>query len=62
MKMPKPPNNPTMADLLKVFKEDVFYDLNCVQIGEIINLNAQEQTAEIEIKNYPLLLDCPGCF
>lgn len=61
---------PDLDDLLAELKNEIFANLNCIQIGKIESFNKDEQTAEVqiqvkrriggdEIKNYPLLVDCP---
>jgi len=51
-------------------KDDIFQNMNCVKIGKISSFDKTKQTAEIEllvkvkvsdteIKDYPMLLDCP---
>lgn len=62
-------NEPTLASVLKLHKEDVMYSINCHQIGEIVSFNPSTQTAEVqikmlrmmngELKQYPVLIDCP---
>jgi hypothetical protein len=61
--------NPTLRDVLNLLKEEIFLQLNCHQVGEIVSFNPSLQTAEIqvkmkrplngELKDYPLLIDCP---
>lgn len=62
-------NEPTLASVLKLHKEDILYSINCHQIGEIVSFNPSTQTAEVqikmlrmmngELKQYPVLVDCP---
>lgn len=62
-------NEPTLASVLQLHKEDVMYSINCHQIGEIVSFNPSTQTAEVqikmlrmmngELKQYPVLIDCP---
>lgn len=62
-------NEPTLASVLQLHKEDVMYSINCHQIGEIVSFNPSTQTAEVqikmlrmmngELKQYPVLVDCP---
>lgn len=62
-------NEPTLASVLKLHKEDIMYSINCHQIGEIVSFNPSTQTAEVqikmlrmmngELKQYPVLIDCP---
>jgi hypothetical protein len=65
-----PKTDPTLADLMIKIKQDVFYSMNCVQIGKIESYNSLSNTAVIAINfkrlladgselNYPLLQDCP---
>ena len=65
--------NPDMDDLLEELKNEIFANLNCIQIGKIESYNKDEQTVEVqiqvkrrvgenEIKDYPLLVDCPVYF
>jgi hypothetical protein len=58
-----------LRSLLNTLKEEIFMEFNAVKIGEIVSFNPALQTAEVkikikrilngEIKNYPLLVDCP---
>jgi hypothetical protein len=51
------------------FKAEVFYDLNCHQLGEIVSFDAATQTASIQLMvdiqnadavyRYPVLTNCP---
>lgn len=60
---------PTLASLLELQKRETMRQINCHQVGEIVSFNPSTQTAEVqvkmsfylngEIKQYPLLLDCP---
>lgn len=62
-------NQPTLASLLALHKEDIMYSINCHQVGEIVSFNSSTQTAEVkikmlrlmngELKEYPILVDCP---
>jgi hypothetical protein len=63
-------NDPDLDDVLDELKNEIFSTLNCIQIGKIESYNKDEQTVEIqiqvkrrigtdEIKEYPLLVDCP---
>lgn len=62
-------NEPTLASVLQLHKEDVMYSINCHQVGEIVSFNPSTQTAEVqikmlrmmngELKQYPVLVDCP---
>jgi len=65
-----PISKPDIKDVLDRTKSDVFYGLNCVQVGKIISFNAEKNTASIqiamkrqlatgEIVDYPPLQDCP---
>ena len=60
---------PDLDDVLAELKNDIFANINCVQIGKIEKVN-DNQTVEIQIqvkrrvnddvtKDYPLLVDCP---
>lgn len=62
-------NPPDLDDVLLGLKNEIFADLNCVQIGRIQKVNSN-QTVEIllqvkrrisgtETADYPLLVDCP---
>ena len=60
---------PTLASILELHKDDIMYSLNCHQVGEIVSFDPSTQTAEVlikmqrtvkgEIKDYPVLIDCP---
>lgn len=60
---------PTLASLLELHRKGTMRQINCHQVGEIVSFNPSTQTAEVkvkmsfvyngEIKEYPLLLDCP---
>lgn len=61
---------PTLADVLVNFKQDIFSTLNCIKIGQISSFDATKKTAEVQIlfkrvlpdmttQSYPLLIDCP---
>ena len=65
-----PKTDPTLADLLIKIRQDVFYSMNCVQIGKIYSYNSLSNTAVITINfkrllpdgselDYPMLQDCP---
>jgi hypothetical protein len=60
---------PDMDDLLLELKNEIFAQLNCVQIGKISKVN-DDQTVELELQvkrrvrgegttSYPVLADCP---
>lgn len=60
---------PDLEDILNIWKNDTFANLNCVQIGKLEKIN-DNQTCEIAIQvkrripnekiaEYPLLVDCP---
>jgi len=61
-------NPPDLDDVLELLKNNIFANLNCVQIGKIEKVN-DNQTVEIMIQvkrrvpnkiiSYPLLVDCP---
>lgn len=60
---------PTLASLLELHRKGTMRQINCHQVGEIVSFDPATQTAEVqvkmsfllngEIKEYPLLLDCP---
>ena len=60
-------NPPDLDDVLNLLRNDIFANLNCVQIGKIEKVN-NNQTADIQIQvkrrvpgkiiSYPLLVDC----
>ena len=63
-------NPPDLGDLLDELKNEIFANLNCMQIGRIESVNLDEQTVEAaiqvkrrinkdETKKYPLLVDVP---
>jgi hypothetical protein len=63
-------NPPKLIDLLREHKEEIFAELNCIQIGRITSYNKDQQTVEVQIQvkrrvtkteivDYPLLIDCP---
>lgn len=63
-------NPPDLDDLLDELKNDIFANLNCIEIGKVNSVNLSEQTVEVEIqfkrrvgetetKEYPLLVDVP---
>ena len=62
-------NEPTLASILALHKEDMMCGINCHQVGEIVSFDASTQTAEVQIKmlrmmngvlkEYPILVDCP---
>lgn len=60
---------PDLTEVLNELRNEIFANINCVQIGQIEKVN-DNQTVEIQIqvkrvlangdtKNYPLLVDCP---
>lgn len=61
--------NMTLAALLELQDKGTKRQINCHQVGEIVSFDPSTQTAEVkvkmsfmlngEIKEYPLLLDCP---
>lgn len=63
------PTPPDLRALLTAFKAEVFADLNCHQVGQIVSFNAALQTAVVQLSlqrsvngglvAYPLLTDCP---
>jgi len=65
-----PSANPQLSDVFLKVKNDIFYSMNCVQIGQIESYDPITNTASISIqfqKNlangstmaYPLLVNCP---
>lgn len=60
---------PDLRASLNAFKSEIFNDLNCHQLGEIVEFNSITQTASVQITTnvqtatqtyrYPLLTDCP---
>jgi hypothetical protein len=64
---------PDLQMNLKRLKDEIFADLNCLQIGKITKFDKTTQSAEIEIQckrrisetqiiDYPPLVDCPVFF
>lgn len=63
------PGDPGLNEVLNGFKFEIFRDLNCHTIGEIVNFEPSNQTASIKIKiqatvngnvvSHPILLNCP---
>jgi hypothetical protein len=63
------PGEPGLNEILSGFKFEIFRDLNCQTIGEIVSFDSSNQTAKIKIKiqstvngdivSHPLLLNCP---
>lgn len=62
--------DPTLADVLVNFKQDVFATMNCIKIGKITAFDGTKRTAQIQIlfkrvlpggstQSLPLLVDCP---
>lgn len=65
-----PVSKPNFNDVLNRTKSDIFFNLNCVQVGSIISYNPAKNTASIqiamkrqmptgEVSIYPPLQDCP---
>lgn len=65
-----PTTEPQLSDLLDDVKREAFVGMNCVQIGTIEAYNSLTNTAKVsinakielpngDIKDYPLLEDCP---
>ena len=63
-------NPPDLDDILDNLKNEIFANMNCVQIGKIKSYDVDTQSAEIEIQfnrrknetetsSYPVLVDCP---
>lgn len=67
-----PPIPPDLRTLLDNLKADIFYNLNCHQVGVIESFDSTKQTASIRLSTlrvvgneelpYPLLTDCPVMF
>lgn len=68
-----PTSQVQIKDVLDRTKDDVFYNMNCVQVGRIISYDATKNTASVqigmkrqlpnnEIITYPPLEDCPVMF
>lgn len=67
-----PPIPPDLRTLLDNLKADIFYNLNCHQVGVIESFDSTKQTASIRLSTlrvvgneeipYPLLTDCPVVF
>lgn len=61
--------SPDLRSTLNAFKAEVFYDLNCHQLGEIVSFDPATQTASIQLTvdiqtndsvyRYPVLTNCP---
>jgi len=66
------PIPPDLRSLLTDLKKEIFYGLNCHQVGVINSFNPTTQTATVQIQvlrnigntqvAYPLLTDCPVIF
>jgi len=67
--------DPTLPQLCKELKSDIFASINCVQIGTIQSFDPAKQTASIQLMikrikdlstgetlSYPVLVDCPVYF
>lgn len=64
-----PVQEPDLNALLLQLRQEIFFSLNCHQVGRIVRFNAQSQTAEIQLSvlrvvgertiTYPVLVDCP---
>lgn len=59
-----------LSDLIAKTKSDIFYSMNCVQIGKITSFDASKNTASVQISSqaqlangkiidYPILEECP---
>ncbi len=72
MATPQPIANPTEPDLralLNSFKQEIFFGLNCAQVGKIVSFDASKQWAKVQVQvlrtfgntqiPYPVLQDCP---
>lgn len=68
-----PQSQVQIRDVLDRTKDDVFYNLNCVQVGSIVSYDPAKNTASLqigmkrqlpnnEIIDYPVLQDCPVFF
>lgn len=62
--------DPSVTDTLLSLKTDIFRNMNCVKIGQIVSFDATKKSAKIQllfkrvlpnntITSYPLLVDCP---
>lgn len=66
------PIPPTQRVLLDLLKKEVFYGLNCHEVGTVVSFDADKQTASVQIAvlkqvggsqvPYPVLTDCPVFF
>jgi hypothetical protein len=65
-----PTADPDMADLVLKIKQDISYNMNCVQLGTIelydpttnsasISINYRRQLPTGDVIDYPLLVQCP---
>jgi len=72
MATPQPiasPTPPDLRSLLDSVKDEVYYGLNCAQVGKIVSFDAAKQSAKVQIQvlrtmgakqvPYPVLQDCP---
>jgi hypothetical protein len=66
----KPIPDPELVDALQVFRDDIFYNMNCVKIGIVQSFDGTKKTAEVQcafkrvlkdgtIVRHALLIDCP---
>lgn len=77
--MKKPISSPISPDLrtvLAALKQEIFYTLNCHEVGEIVSFDATSQSASVQVSvlkqivegdqykqvPYPVLADCPVMF
>jgi Phage protein Gp138 N-terminal domain len=62
--------DPDLTDVLTTFQSQIFYQMNCVKIGEIVSFDGTKKTAKIKIlfkrvlanktlESYPSIVDCP---
>ena len=68
-KIRKPLMTPELPDLLRMFRDEIFSNLNCVKVGKIQSFDGTKKTAQVQvmfkrvvgdqITSYPLLVDCP---
>jgi len=68
-----PTSQVEIKDVLDRTKDEVYYNLNCVQVGSIVSYDPSKNTASIqigmkrqlptdEVVDYPVLQDCPVMF
>jgi hypothetical protein len=65
-----PTADPELSDLVLKIKQDIFYSMNCIQVGTIqdynqltndasISINYKRQLPTGKVIDYPLLVQCP---